>query len=712
MSAKHMKSFQHILARSNTLRVRITHAISICIVVALLAPALSFSNVSAVHAAASGCSSFASTAPQTLCIESSSDGATSEPYISGINAGDRITEFDWLINADNTGDPAFTESSVIDCLPARAAVDQTTADANPSLNIYLHAGGANVPLPANETSSLADCPWPSVHSTQGHSDVVASGDQGDVDALTSLPDGKYLISVTSVGYKIDGVHFTVTGGAVTTVNDEDGAPFIVRMNPLPKKTTTLRVHVYNDNASTNGQWDGQTETLVTCLVADGDTPTAIQEANCPNFDDPTLVGDPSTDMSGFSVRINDVAGEVTADVYGNPLCTQYVTDAAGNVLINNDGTPNPVVFNDGGTTGSTLAGTESTCLSDHYGDIVIPNLGPNRYAVSITSPDPRSHDGVKWVQTTTLEGGHDWDSWNIEGGTGFDTELIVGGERVPPVAHGFVRLTHNDNVWNDAEATRPSPIDSNTYSPVEQAYYDASSGFDGGQAGHGVMTGVLMIGRSYIASGGATPLAGLNLANSKEDGPIEDGLVSISCLADCSAPTDQAIWTGRARSDGSFRVTGLQTGGLRPEGTFRDRDHPDLRAPANRRRVGRVLFVGPPANPGRLAPALPDSRGFSRQTVPGLRWQPIRKLGRSSSPRSAERGRRDAERRVDREEPRANQDPVAGNRPPQDRLARSFGGHRHPEHLAHPRTRARHRGQDGPRTGGLEIQVLPATHPN
>ena len=555
-----MKSFQHILTSAKTLRVRITHAISICVVVALVAPALSFSNVSAVHAAASDCASVASTLLNTLCVESSSDGATSEPYISGINAGDRIQEFDWLINADNTGDPAFTESSVIDCLPARAAVDQTTADANPSLNIYLHAGGANLPLPANETSSLADCPWPSVHSTQGHSDVVASGDQGDVDALTSLPDGKYLISVTSVGYKIDGVHFTVTGGVVTTVNDEDGAPFIVRMNPLPKKTTTLRVHVYNDNASTNGQWDGQTETLVTCLVADGDTPTAIQEANCPNFDDPTLVGDPSTDMSGFSVRINDVAGEVTADVYGNPLCTQYVTDAAGNVLINNDGTPNPVVFNDGGTTGSTLAGTESTCLSDHYGDIVIPNLGPNRYAVSITSPDPRSHDGVKWVQTTTLEGGHDWDSWNIEGGTGFDTELIVGGERVPPVAHGFVRLTHNDNVWNDAEATRPSPIDSSTYSALEQAYYDASSGFDGGQAGHGVMTGVLMIGRSYIASGGATPLAGLNLANSKEDGPIEDGLVSISCLADCSAPTDQAIWTGRARSDGSFRVTGLQTG--------------------------------------------------------------------------------------------------------------------------------------------------------
>ncbi|MEI8068208.1 MAG: hypothetical protein WCH38_00190 [Actinomycetota bacterium] len=555
-----MNSFQHILANAKTLRVRTTHAISICVVVALVAPALSFSNVSAVHAATNGCSTFASTAPQSLCIESSSDGALAEPYITGVKAGDRITKFNWLINADNTGNPAFTESSVIDCLPASASVSQATADSNPAQSIYLHAGGANAPLPANETSSLADCPWPSVHMTKGHSDVVASGNEGDISALANLEDGSYLVSVTSIGYKIDGVHFTVVNKVVTSVNDEADAPFIVTMNPLPKKTTTLRVHVYNDNASTNGQWDGQTETLVTCLVADGDTPTAIQEANCPNFTDPTLVGDPLTDMSGFSVRINDVLGMVTADVYGNPLCTQYQTDGNGNVLFNNDGTPNPIVYGDGGTTGGSLAGTESTCLSDHYGDIVIPNLGPNRYAVSITPPDPRSHDGVKWVQTTTLEGGHDWDSWNIEGGSGYDTELIVGGERVPPISHGFVRLTHNDNVWNDAEAARPVTADPSVYTTKEQAYYDASSGFDGGTPGFGVMTGVIMVGRTYIGSGGATPLAGLNLANAKEDGPIADGVVSISCLADCSAPTDQAVWTGRARSDGTFRVTGLQTG--------------------------------------------------------------------------------------------------------------------------------------------------------
>ena len=167
-----------------------------------------------------------------------------------------------------------------------------------------------------------------------------------------------------------------------SVNEEVGADFIARMNPLPKKTATVRVHVYNDNASTNGQWDGQTETLLTCDVA---TPQQVA-TTCGGSTDPNLVADPSTDMSGFSVSITDVLATTTTDVYGSPLCTQYETDANGNVLLNDDGTPNPLVFANGGSSGGALAGTESTCISDHYGDIVIPNMGPNRYAVTVVPP--------------------------------------------------------------------------------------------------------------------------------------------------------------------------------------------------------------------------------------------------------------------------------------------------------------------------------------
>ncbi len=533
--------------------------VALTVVVGVSIPVIADNPVS-VHASGPKCPAVSlAESLGKLCVESSTNGVgpTDPIYPNTIDKGDRITKFKWLVNEDSTGDPAFTAANVNKCLPARAAVDAPTAAANPALAIYANAG----------SGKLTDCPWPSVHASSGHSAVVASGSQADVANLARLADGKYLISVTANDYKIDGIHFEVRAGVLYSVNEEVGKPFIVRMNPLPKKTATVRIHVYNDNASTNGQWDGQTETLVTCADA---TPQQRID-NCNGSSDPNLVGDPSTDMSGFSVQITDVLAAVTTDVYGNPLCTQYQTDAAGKILLNGDGTPNPITFQDtdytvhsttfpngqsppnaipadGGATGGALAGTNSTCISDHYGDIVIPNMGPNRYAATVIPPDRRSHDGDQWVQTTTLEGGHDWDTWNIEGGTGYDTELIVGGERVTPVAHGFVKLTRNDDHVNDSDYyTVPAGNFSldNTVSPAGK---------------NGVLTGAIKIGRAYIGSGGGTPLAGTNLSNAKEDGIIKDGLISISCLATCGAPTDTTVWTGRAKNDGTFTVNGLETG--------------------------------------------------------------------------------------------------------------------------------------------------------
>ena len=348
---------------------------AMAVVAGMTVPILTVSgaSVKAAGGTTSDCAGPATTAPGSLCLESSSNGSTTAPYVDTVLKGDRITTFTWLVNEDaSTGDPSFTAANVADCLPASAAVSAATAAADPALAIYQTAG----------TGSLKNCPWPSVHASAGHSTVIANGNQGDVASLANLADGKYLISVKAAGFKIDGVHFEIAGGLVASVNEEVGADFIVRMNPLPKKTTTVRVHVFNDNASTNGQWDGQTETLVTCDVA---TPQQVA-ANCGGSTDPNLVADPTTDMSGFSVAITDVLGAiVTTDVYGNPLCTQYETDANGNVLLNDDGSPNPVSFANGGTSGTNLSGTDSSCLSDHYGDIVIPNMGPNRYAQSPSS---------------------------------------------------------------------------------------------------------------------------------------------------------------------------------------------------------------------------------------------------------------------------------------------------------------------------------------
>ena len=42
------------------------------------------------------------------------------------------------------------------------------------------------------------------------------------------------------------------------------------------------------------------------------------------------------------------------------------------------------------------------------------------------------------MQTTTLEGGRDWDIWAQEGETGYDNEVTKGAELVPMVDFGFV----------------------------------------------------------------------------------------------------------------------------------------------------------------------------------------------------------------------------------------------------------------------------------
>ena len=44
-------------------------------------------------------------------------------------------------------------------------------------------------------------------------------------------------------------------------------------------------------------------------------------------------------LAGFQGHIADYLGEVTTDVFGNPLCTEYQRDAAGNVVFEPDGAP-------------------------------------------------------------------------------------------------------------------------------------------------------------------------------------------------------------------------------------------------------------------------------------------------------------------------------------------------------------------------------------
>ncbi len=213
----------------------------------------------------------------------------------------------------------------------------------------------------------------------------AMGTQDDLANGIDLPDGRYLISVLADGYKLDGAHFSVpflgsgpNPGRVT-----------VELQPTPVPTGTIRAQVFADT-TTNSTYDDN--------------------------EDP---------LRGFKGLLTDILGQVTTDVFGNPLCTTYVRDTTPPIGPNGyqlDADGAPIVSRIG-----------AGCFSGADGVLTIPNMGTDRYALSVIPPD-----GQNWIQTTTLEGTHDHDVWPIEGDTGLDSEFAVAGESFPAVIFGFV----------------------------------------------------------------------------------------------------------------------------------------------------------------------------------------------------------------------------------------------------------------------------------
>ncbi len=230
------------------------------------------------------------------------------------------------------------------------------------------------------------CPWPSVRPTSSQAPIIAQGDETTLSGSQTLPlpGGKYLISVTADSFKIDGAHFAVNGGAQNVK---------VQMQPTPLPLTTLKIQVFGDNAPVDATYEVGAE----------------------------------QGLSGFTAHLSDVFGTVSVDYYGNSLCTLYQHTAGGRMVF--DASNRPVV--DSASTGR--------CVSDSNGVITIPNMGPNRYAATVTPPVPAAGQTWRWVQTTSLEGGHDHDIWSQEGETGFDNEVTKGAELVPMVQFGFVK---------------------------------------------------------------------------------------------------------------------------------------------------------------------------------------------------------------------------------------------------------------------------------
>ncbi len=421
-------------------------------VVAALLPAMQASTASVAQAAPVGPGSI------TLHVESARDVNKGAGFV---HKGDPVTRYKWLINLDNTGDPGtVTNQGIEKCLPATAP------------------GGSADPDYADT------CQWPGTRKTSGFSPIQAQGDDtelNDTKALDNLPAGKYLISVTADGFKIDGAHFTVKPGVTT--------PVTVAMHPTPLPLSTFRIEVFNDNAPVDGTYEVDAE--------------------------PTL--------AGFSAQLTDVFGLVSTDYYGNPLCTKYMhipvrtgapnrTDAqAPNAPILFDADNRPVV--DPASTGR--------CVSDRNGQIVIQNLGPNRYAATVSPPAGQAD---QWAQTTTLEGAHDYDIWQQEGETGFDTEQTKGAELVPYVQFGFV---HTQAV---AIPKKNVPT--------------------------GEIKGVAVAGLPYIGGQNGQVVPETGFAGAKVAGPIKRPWIALSNLDQ----GDAQVYCGRGNDDGSFDVKNLPDG--------------------------------------------------------------------------------------------------------------------------------------------------------
>jgi hypothetical protein len=378
-----------------------------------------------------------------------------------------IGTYKYLINVDNTGTTTQRPDPVTGALP----VDCTPA-----------AGG----YPAS-------CAWTSIAGVPGSAPIYTQGTQADfASGLVRLPSGRYLVSVLADGYKIDGAHFTVSGGA---------AAVTVEMQPYPLPAATIQAAVFEDVSPVNGAPDLPAE----------------------------------HGLAGFQGKIADYIGQVSTDVFGNPLCTEYT--AAGDPIAGTGGKClSKCYVVSGGVDVGTVppidaagrcpttppAGSPAGAVVE--GKLKIPNLGPNRYALSIAPPN-----GSGWVQTTTLEGNLDWDAWVMEGATGLDTEFVVAGEPFPAIIFGYV----------------PGP-------PLSPP---AAMG-----VGTGSIKGVVAEVKIYVpTTGGVGSLPGSiwgGLAGGKLGAPISRPWVTLTDLTN----GDTAVWVGRGDVNGAFTIPNVPAG--------------------------------------------------------------------------------------------------------------------------------------------------------
>ena len=202
----------------------------------------------------------------------------------------------------------------------------------------------------------------SVNIHKSYSPVVDSGQSAGSTATITPPDpnGRYYVSVLP------------DSGSTVGGFSQSGAPLApgqtavqVVVNQLSIPTAQISIWVFEDHNIIN---------------------------NAP--DQPNESG-----LANFKVIIEDIAGQVIQDAWGNPLGTEYQRNLDGSFVFNGDV---PVV--------ETL-GT-GVLITDADGWAYAKYILPGKYGVVVSPPVQDSNgDPVTWVQTATIEGTNVIDAW-------------------------------------------------------------------------------------------------------------------------------------------------------------------------------------------------------------------------------------------------------------------------------------------------------------
>jgi hypothetical protein len=276
----------------------------------------------------------------------------------------------------------------------------------------------------------------SVNFHKSYMPVAAKGDQTDAATISlPLPNTHYYVSVIP---KAAG-QYSIGGAAITP---EDSAGTVtVYLNQLPLPTAQITIFVFEDNAPIN---------------------------NAPDL--PVEQG-----LGGFTILLEDAggrygasAGAQMADVYGNPLGTQYVqtcdefgqNPGSGSFgCLDPDGAAIPVVDRAGMIVVEPL-------VSGPDGYVTIKNLAPGKYGIQAVPPD-----GAGYQQTTTIEGTKVIDAWVKANEPPFFAEFGPAGVHV---FIGFIQPFIDSTVLNGGQTITGQVTNLHLSRPPDTAFYSGA----------------------------------------------------------------------------------------------------------------------------------------------------------------------------------------------------------------------------------------------